>query len=108
MSYNQKLAEKVRTELKGTKFIEKPFFGAMAFLVNGLVAVAVLNDDLVVHVGPDKLDEFLKQPNTKVYNPPAEFAKGFLEVEPEGFKTEEQLKEWIRVGVEYVKAAAKK
>jgi len=108
MSYNQKLAEKIRADLKDTKFKEKPFFGAMAFMVNGLVAVAVLNENLVVHVGPEKLDEFLKQPNTKIYNPPAEFAKGFVEVEPEGYKTEEQLKEWIRVGVEYVKAAAKK
>ena len=53
MAYNDKLAQKTRALLEDRSgFEEKKMFGGIGFLLQGNMACGVLNDDLVVRVGP--------------------------------------------------------
>jgi TfoX/Sxy family transcriptional regulator of competence genes len=55
MSYNEKLAELVRAELAGVAGVtEKKMFGGICLLVHGNMAGGVVNDDLMVRVGPER------------------------------------------------------
>ena len=69
MGYDKGLAERVRGLLKGKPgFSEKKMFGGVCFLLQGNMACGVLNDDLIVRVGPVKYNELLKVPNTRQFD----------------------------------------
>jgi TfoX/Sxy family transcriptional regulator of competence genes len=63
MAYNEKLSQKVRALLQRTPGMEdKKMFGGVGFLVHGNMACGVLNDDLIVRVGPDEYKNALLYP----------------------------------------------
>lgn len=101
MAYNLKLAEQIRSELNGIAFVEKKMFGGIGFLLNGNLACGVNKDDLIVRVDPEKHSVLLKKPHAKPFNMTGKPMKGWLLVEAEGFKTDQQLNAWIKEGVEF-------
>ena len=63
MTYNKMLAERVWSLLQKTPgFEKKKMFGGIVFLVNGNMACGILNDDLIVRIGPDGYDDALDTP----------------------------------------------
>jgi TfoX/Sxy family transcriptional regulator of competence genes len=58
MAYDARLAERVRRLLARRKGItEKKMFGGIAFLFHGHMFCGILNDDLVVRVGPQRYEK---------------------------------------------------
>lgn len=58
MAYDEGVAERVRTALDGHAGVsEQRSFGGLSFLLNGNMCCGVLNDELVVRVGPDAYDD---------------------------------------------------
>ncbi|MGZ9164519.1 MAG: TfoX/Sxy family protein [Anaerolineales bacterium] len=101
MAYNLKLAERIRSELKGMPFVEKKMFGSAGFLLNGNLACGVNKDNLIVRVDPEKHSALLKKPHAKPFDLTGKPMKGWLLVEAEGYKTDKQLSAWIKEGVEF-------
>jgi len=101
MAYDQKLAERLRSELKGIPFVEKKMFGGIGFLLHGNMAVGVYKDDLIVRLNPEKHDKLLKKPGAKLFDITGRPMKGWLMIEPNGCKTAKQLSAWIKEGVEF-------
>ena len=101
MAYDLKLAERIRTELKGLSFVEKKMFGGVGYLFNGNMACGVLSDDLLVRVNPNKHDKLFARPHTKPFAMSAKPMKGWLMVEADGCKTSKQLSAWVKEGVEF-------
>lgn len=101
MAYNQKLAERLRDELKGVPFVEKKMFGGVGFLLHGNMAVGVHKDDLIIRIDPAKHDTLLKKPGVKLFDITGRPMKGWLMVEPAGCKTKKQLSAWVKEGVEF-------
>ena len=101
MAYNLKLAERIRSELKGVPFVEKKMFGGVGFLLHGNMAVGVYKDDLIVRLNPEKHAKLLKKPGAKVFDITGRPMKGWLMIEPSGCKTAKQLSAWIKEGVEF-------
>jgi TfoX/Sxy family transcriptional regulator of competence genes len=101
MAHNLKLAERIRSELKGTPFVEKKMFGGAGFLLNGNLACGVNKDNLIVRVDPEKHAALLKKPHVKPFDMTGKPMKGWLLVEPEGYKTDKQLGTWVKDGVEF-------
>jgi TfoX/Sxy family transcriptional regulator of competence genes len=101
MTYNQKLAERIRSELKGISFVEKKMFGGVGFLIHGNMACGVHKEDMVVRVDPENHNKLLKKSYVKPFDISGRPMKGWLLVEPEGCKTAKQLNTWIKEGVEF-------
>ena len=101
MAYDLDLAERIRSELSGVAFVEKKMFGGVGYLLNGNMACGVNQDNLIVRVGPGRYNELLERPHTKPFDMTGRPMSGWLVVEPEGYRTKEQLSEWIKEGVEF-------
>jgi len=101
MAYDLKLAERIRSELKGMPFIEKKMFGGVGFLIHGNMAMGVYKDELIVRLDPSKHEKLLKKTGAKIFDITGRPMKGWLMVEPEGCKTKKQLSAWVKEGIEF-------
>lgn len=101
MAYNLQLAERIRSELNGTPFVEKKMFGGVGFLINGNLACGVNKEDMIVRVDPKRHPSLLKKPHVRPFDMSGRPMKGWLVVEADGVKTEKQLNRWIKEGVEF-------
>lgn len=101
MSYNLKLAERIRSELAGIPFVEKKMFGGVGFLLNGNMACGVYKEDMIARVDPEKHAQLIKQPYAKPFAITGKPMKGWLMVEPGGCKTAKQLGAWVKESMEF-------
>jgi TfoX/Sxy family transcriptional regulator of competence genes len=103
MAYNEKLAERIRAEFGEIPFIGKKMFGGVGYLLNGNMACGILGDDMIVRVGLDDYESLLKRKHTKIFTMKGSPRpmKGWLMVEPDGYKTARQLGAWVKIGVEF-------
>jgi TfoX/Sxy family transcriptional regulator of competence genes len=103
MAYDLKLAERIRAEVKGTPIIEKKVFGGVGYMLNGNMACGILGNDLIVRVTLDEYEKLLQRAHVKIFtmkNGPRPM-RGWLMVEPTGYKTAKQLADWVKMGVEF-------
>lgn len=108
MTYDEKLAIRIRKSLKGKRSItEKKMFGGLAFLQNGKMFCGIINDDLVVRTGPENYEKALARPHTRVMDFTGKPMKGFVYVGPAGCKTGKALSEWICLGIDHTKTLKK-
>lgn len=106
MAYNLKLAERIRVEVQGLPIIEKKMFGGVGYMLNGNMACGILGDDMIVRVGTDEYESMLKRAHVKIFTMKGgpRPMKGWLMVEPAGYKTAKQLAAWVKIGVEFASA----
>ena len=103
MAYDEQLAARVRTALKGQRsLVEKKMFGGLAYLSHGKMFAGILKEDLVVRVGPHGHEAALKQPHTRPMDFTGKPMKGYVYVSPRGIKTAGQLRAWLRKGLDFV------
>lgn len=103
MAYNLKLAERIRAEVNGLPVIEKKMFGGVGYMLNGNMACGILGDDMIVRVKAEEYEKLLKRAHVKIFtmkNGPRPM-KGWLMVEPDGYKTAKQLNAWVKLGIEF-------
>jgi TfoX/Sxy family transcriptional regulator of competence genes len=102
MPMNESIAAKIRAEVNNYPgVVEKRMFGGIGFMVNGNMACGVNGSDLIVRVGPDKSPTALARPHTKVFDMTGRPMLGWIRVEPNGFAAENDLKDWIKQGMEF-------
>ena len=103
MAYDEKLAHRVRKVLATRKGItEKKMFGGLAFLLGGRMCCGVLNDNLVVRVGPERYAAALSQAHTRPMDFTGRPLTGFVYVGLRGVKTDAALAKWLREAAEHV------
>ena len=109
MAYDSTVADDIRA-LIGTHpgLTEKEMFGGIAFMINGNMAVGVSGDELMVRVGKDAHDEMMALPGATTFDKSARPMRGWLNVTPEGFQTEEDFQAWIGRGVAFAETLPKK
>ena len=101
MTYNEKLAGRIRSQLAGIPFVEKKMFGGVGFLISGNIACGVNKEDLVVRVDPERHSTLLKKPHVKPFDLTDRPMKGWLLVEVDECKTQKGLGAWVREGIEF-------
>jgi len=82
--------------------VEKKMFGGLSFMLRGTMFCGVLQEELLVRVGPDGHQEALAKPHAR----PMEFTglgrmKGMVFVGPDGVESDEDLSDWIGRGVDF-------
>ncbi len=109
MAYDEGLAERIRDVLAGRDDInEKKMFGGIAFMLGGNMCVGVLNDVLMVRVGPDAYQSVLDEPYARPMDFTGKPLKGFIYVDPEGIDDDEELRLLIDRGVVFAASLPRK
>jgi TfoX/Sxy family transcriptional regulator of competence genes len=97
MAYDDLLAERVREVLQGRPGLEEQrMFGGLAFLVDRRMCCGVLGDGLLLRLGADGVaDALAGEPHTRPMDFTGKVMRNFVVVEPEGLKTDAQLRRWV-------------
>lgn len=96
MPFNEDLVERVRHALgQRAPFVEIKMFGGLCFTVKGNMAIGVINDDLMVRVGPDGREEALAQAGAREMDFTRKAMTGFVFAGPDGTKTDRALQAWV-------------
>ena len=104
MAFSESLAQRVRDLLYPlTKAEEKKMFGGIAFMVSGNMTVGVNQDNLIVRVGLENYETALGKPATDLFQPTGKPMAGWITVAPDGYQTDENLKYWIKLALEFVR-----
>ena len=104
MAFNEILAQRVRDALYPlTVAEEKKMFGGIAFMVSGNMTVGVTQDDLIVRVGLEKYQDSLRKPGVDFFQPTGKPMAGWIIVASDGHDTDEEMKYWVELALEFVK-----
>lgn len=104
MALSEALAQRVRDVLHPlTAAEEKKMFGGIAFMVSGNMTVVVNHDDLIVRVGLENYEALLGQPGADYFKPTGKPMAGWITVAPDGHHTDEGMKHWIELALEFVR-----
>jgi hypothetical protein len=77
-------------------------FGGIAFLVRGHMSVGIVQDKLMVRVGPETYERVLRERYARKMDFTGRPMKGFVYIVPAGYESDVDLARWVKVGVEYV------
>lgn len=105
MAYDEGLAQRVREVLAVEPGLtEKRMFGGIAFMLDGNMACAVTNDDMMVRVGTEGTDVLLAQPGVRVSDMAGKPMKGWLLVSADATAEDEDLAGWVGRGVAFARS----
>jgi TfoX/Sxy family transcriptional regulator of competence genes len=103
-TYNAHTARKIREAIAHTPGLsERTMFGGIAFLLEGNMCCGVIEDRLVVRVGPLAYDEALREPHTRPMDFTGRPLKGFVYVDREGYASQTALLQWIDRSLSFVR-----
>ncbi len=105
MAYDEKLAEHVRGALKGRRGVsEKKMFGGLCFLVRGNLACGIVDDELMVRVGPDAYEDALSRKYAREMDFTGRALKGMVYVARPGLRSAPTLRGWVDRGFDYARS----
>jgi TfoX/Sxy family transcriptional regulator of competence genes len=103
MAYDEGLAERIRGVLDEQPGVtEKRMFGGVAFLVRGHMSVGIVQDKLMVRVGPESYDRVLCERHARRMDFTGRPMKGFVYIVPSGYESDSDLQRWVDLGTSYV------
>jgi TfoX/Sxy family transcriptional regulator of competence genes len=104
MAYDEQTAERVRKVLSSRDdVVEKGLMGGLCFMVTGGMCCGVSGrGGLLVRVGPQVREWVLGEPHVRAMTMRGRTVKGFVRVDPEGYRTDAALRKWIGLGLEFV------
>ena len=105
MAYNQDLVNRIEAALQlfPEHFTQKKMFGGIAFLFHGKITVGAINEDLMVRIVSEKIQGQLQKDSVRPMDFTGKPMKEFVFVSADGYATEEQLQQWIELGLEHAK-----
>lgn len=105
MAYSTELAERVREYLRARASVtERKMFGGLTFLVNGNMCCGVLEQDLVIRVGPGNAGPFLRQPHIAPMDITGKPLDWMIRVAPDGYAASRAFNEWLKRALDYAQA----
>ncbi len=109
MAYDKDLAQRIREALGGTPGLtERAMFGGIGFMVHGNMACGILNEELMVRVGPERHGDALARPHVRVFDLTGRPMKGWVVVSSQGLASADSLRAWLDEGVAYAKSLPEK
>jgi len=105
MAYDEKLADRVREILRRRRGVEeKKMFGGLAFLVNGHMACGIIDEDLMVRVGPEAYEASLKKPGARPMDFTGRPMKGMVYVAASALRRTSSLEAWVKKGLKHARS----
>jgi TfoX/Sxy family transcriptional regulator of competence genes len=106
MAYDEELANRIRNVLEGEPGLsEKRMFGGLAFLVGGNMAVSASSQGgLLLRIDPARADSLVDGQHVRRFEMRGRQMDGWLRVDVELLDTDEELRAWVRHGVDYARS----
>lgn len=105
MAYDEKLADRIRSKLKGTRGLtEKKMFGGVGFMMGGNMACGVIKQDMIVRLSDQDSEAALKKRHVKPFAMTGRPMKGWILVEPEGLASDKALHDWVEKSAAFAKS----
>jgi TfoX/Sxy family transcriptional regulator of competence genes len=102
MAFEEEVAQRVRDVLgERADLVERKMFGGVAFMVQGNMAVGVLEDRLIVRVGVDDYERAIMEPHTRLFDLTGRPMTGWVMVVPEGYASDDDLRAWVEQGLDF-------
>ncbi len=102
MAYDEGLAQRIRESLRDQPdLVEIKMFGGIGFMAQGNMVCGVLNDSLIVRVGPERYPEALAQPHTREFDFTGRPMAGWVTVSLQGYQEDASLETWVNLGITY-------
>jgi hypothetical protein len=103
MAYDEQLATRVREAIGPRADVEeKKIFGGLAFLLDGRMFCGIVNDDLMVRVGPIRYNIALTEAHVRPMDFTGRPMNGYVFVGPGGSRTKQAVKKWVDEGTLFV------
>jgi hypothetical protein len=104
MAFSEALVQRIRSVLSPLAVAqEKKMFGGLALMVSGNMTVGVIQDDLIVRVGLRNYQSALDRRGADLFSFTGKPMAGWIMVAPDGHQTDEDLKYWIEMALEFVR-----
>jgi TfoX/Sxy family transcriptional regulator of competence genes len=104
MSYDSELAHRIKNVLNDANppgLVEKKMFGGVAYMVQGNLACGVHQNEMIVRVGKEGYMDALNRPGAHPFDLTGRPMSGWLSVRPSGFQTDQALRDWVALGLEF-------
>ena len=109
MAYNEKLVNRIQRifEEKNIDVDGKKFMGGYCFFLNEKMCVGLdidkksNKDRLMARIGADAMENAFKKEGCRPMDITGRPMKGFVFVDPEGFKTKKDLELWIQMSIDH-------
>jgi TfoX/Sxy family transcriptional regulator of competence genes len=110
MAYDEELAERVRGLIGNEPGLtEKKMFGGLAFLIGGNMAVGASGQGgLLVRADPEQSDSLVADTNARPMEMRGRQMQGWLRVDSEDVRSEDELAKWVEIGTTYARSLAPK
>jgi TfoX/Sxy family transcriptional regulator of competence genes len=104
MAVDEKAAARLRRVLARRRGItERKMMGALCFMAGGTMCCGITGDALMVRVGPENYDKALARPHVRPLKIGKRAARGFVLIDPPGYRTEASLRKWVEQGLAMAK-----
>lgn len=102
MPYSKRIEEKIEKRIGRWKQIEKKkMFGGICYLIKGNMCFGIYKDFLIVRTGTEVAEKKLKERKVKPFDITGRAMKGWVMVGEQGWRKEEDLRNWLELGKEY-------
>jgi TfoX/Sxy family transcriptional regulator of competence genes len=103
VSYDERLADRIRKAASfGPWVVERHMFGGLAFLFEGRMFCGVVEDRLMVRVGPNDYEQALCEPHVGPMDFTGRPMKGYVFVLASGCRTQRSVDRWASRGAAFV------
>lgn len=104
MPYNEEIDSRIKKILSGWKHTDaRKMFGGVCHLLNGNMLCGVYKDFLILRLGEQASEDTLKLSYARPFDITGKPMKGWVMMAEDGFKTDEQLKDWLHLAKRFVK-----
>ncbi|MCI0706871.1 MAG: TfoX/Sxy family protein [Ignavibacteriae bacterium] len=79
-------------------------FGGIAFMIRGHMSCGIAKRKLMVRVKLDRYPNLLKKPHARKMTFTGKPLKGFLYINPDGYKTQKGLQFWIDQALQFAQS----
>ncbi len=109
MAYSEVLAQRIRQILikQALPVEEKKMMGGLTFMVDQKMCVGIINNDLMARIAPEEYEPALLKPGCRPMDFTGRPMIGYVYVDPQGVDSEEQLKSWVQLALDFNPRAKK-
>lgn len=96
MPYNEGIDVRIQAVVSDWKnTTSKKMFGGVCYLMNGNMVAGVYKDFLILRLGEDETETAMALSHVRPFDITGRPMKGWVMVEEEGFKNDEELSDWL-------------
>ncbi|HTT28044.1 MAG TPA: TfoX/Sxy family protein [Solirubrobacteraceae bacterium] len=105
VAYDEDLADRIRVLLATDHdVVEKKMFGGLAFLIGGNMSVSASGQGgILLRCDPAETAVLVHEQHVERFVMRGKAMDGWLRIDPDGVQTDDELRRWVAIGVDYAR-----